>query len=318
MRPGTRLQEGKPSKRPPVSVSAAPASPPGATRTLSLGPMPPRGPSPRASAPGSGAGSHLAHEVREVEYGHDEDGQPLAQDAVADLGLKTREQAQRDEIGHGDGQHVGPDDAGHHVAVQQQGCGRRRGSEAGSPKAPPTAGAPPRAQTRRRGPARPHLGRRASCAGFSAEARRSACRLPRRRSLHGLGCPLGTRHLPGLGLGAPGGRPGRARVWVQAARGLPPTFILARRPANTPSSSQPRSLCARAFLSPAPPFRGSPGAPPRASGLSPESLFSEASRPFRRPQFLMWAFSQQASLRPVSWSLAHSSVPSQAPSEGDS
>lgn len=142
MRPGTRLQEGKPSKRPPVSVSAAPASPPGATRTLSLGPMPPRGPSPRASAPGSGAGSHLAHEVREVEYGHDEDGQPLAQDAVADLGLKTREQAQRDEIGHGDGQHVGPDDAGHHVAVQQQGCGRRRGSEAGSPKAPRPPGHP--------------------------------------------------------------------------------------------------------------------------------------------------------------------------------
>lgn len=254
MRPGTGLRDRKPSKRPPVSVRAAPASPPGATRTLSLGPMPPRGPSPRASAPGSGAGSHLAHEVREVEYGHDEDGQPLAQDAVADLGLKTREQAQRDEIGHGDGQHVGPDDAGHHVAVQQQGCGRRRGSEAGSPKAPPTAGAPPRAQTRRRGPARPHLGRRASCAGFSAEARRSACRLPRRRSLHGLGCPLGTRHLPGLGLGAPGRRPGRLGFGCRP-------LAASRPPSSSPAVQQTRQ---------APPSRGASAhapssAPPRPS-----------------------------------------------------
>ena len=81
-------------------------------------------------------GAHLAHEVREVEHGHDENGQPLAQDAVADLGLETRKQAQRDEVGHGDGEHVRPDDAGHHVAVQQQGCGRPAGSGGGTRKGP--------------------------------------------------------------------------------------------------------------------------------------------------------------------------------------
>lgn len=119
---------------------------------------------------------------------------------------------------------------------------------------PPTAGAPPRAQTRRRGPARPHLGRRASCAGFSAEARRSACRLPRRRSLHGLGCPLGTRHLPGLGLGAPGGRPGRLGFGCRP-------LAASRPPSSSPAVQQTRQ---------APPSRGASAhapssAPPRPS-----------------------------------------------------
>lgn len=88
---------------------------------------------PMASSPrlrGAGRGAHLAHEVGEVEHGHGEDGQPLAQDAVADLRLKAGEQAQRDEVGHSDGQHVGPDDTGHRVAVQQQGCRGRLGVRA--------------------------------------------------------------------------------------------------------------------------------------------------------------------------------------------
>ena len=69
--------------------------------------------------------SHLAHEVRQVEHGHDEDGQPLAQHAVADFGLQAREQAQCNEVGDRNGQHVGPDDPRHNISVQQQGWGNR-------------------------------------------------------------------------------------------------------------------------------------------------------------------------------------------------
>lgn len=145
--------------------------------------------------PWGGAGwvAHLAHEVGEVEHCHGEDGQPLAQDAVPDLRLEAREQAQRDEVGHSDGQHVGPDDAGHRVAVPQQGCGAGWGSGAG-PRPPSTAslrmphtcrqegwgggaggaGGPPALSL---GPG-PHLGRTTSSTGLWAEVHRTARRLP--------------------------------------------------------------------------------------------------------------------------------------------
>lgn len=63
--------------------------------------------------------SYLANEVREVEDGHDEDGEPFPQRAVVDLRLQPGKEAQCDEVGHGDGEHVGPDEAGHDVAVEQ-------------------------------------------------------------------------------------------------------------------------------------------------------------------------------------------------------
>lgn len=36
-----------------------------------------------------------------------------------DLRLQPGKEAQCDEVGHGDGQHVGPDEPGHDVAVEQ-------------------------------------------------------------------------------------------------------------------------------------------------------------------------------------------------------
>lgn len=72
--------------------------------------------------------SYLADKVREVEDGHDEDGEPFPQRAVVDLRLQPGEEAQRDEVGHGDGEHVGPDEAGHDVAVEQHVCQGQRGS----------------------------------------------------------------------------------------------------------------------------------------------------------------------------------------------
>jgi len=63
--------------------------------------------------------SYLADEVGEVEDGHDEDGEPFPQRAVVDLRLQPGKKAQRDEVGHGDGEHVGPDEPGHDVAVEQ-------------------------------------------------------------------------------------------------------------------------------------------------------------------------------------------------------
>lgn len=181
-----------------------------------------------------------------------------------DLRLETRKQAQRDEVGHGNGEHVRPDDAGHHVAVQQQGCGRPAASGGRTPKRPQPAGTPPalRAQTRHGtpGPSPPHLGRRASCAWFSAEAHQSACRLPRRRSPRGLGCPSGTRRWPGLGPGAPGGGTGWDAFGLEVPAGS--RRPLPRRPANTPSSAHaPEPLRVR-FPLPTPPR---PAPPPRLS-----------------------------------------------------
>lgn len=73
---------------------------------------------------GGSDASYLADEVGEVEDGHDEDGQPFPQRAVVDLRLQPGEEAQRDEVGHGDGQHVGPDEPRHDVAVEQHGWWR--------------------------------------------------------------------------------------------------------------------------------------------------------------------------------------------------
>lgn len=60
----------------------------------------------------------LADKVGHVEGGHDEDGQPLPKGGVPYLRLQAREETQGDAVGDGDGQHVGPDHAGDHVAVQ--------------------------------------------------------------------------------------------------------------------------------------------------------------------------------------------------------
>lgn len=100
-----------------------PPSPLGTHMTLSLGLLPKDQSLP--GVPQSHPVPHLAHEVRQVEHGHDEDGQPLAQHAVTDLGLQAREQAQCNEVGDRNGQHVGPDDPCHNISVQQQGWGNR-------------------------------------------------------------------------------------------------------------------------------------------------------------------------------------------------
>lgn len=65
-----------------------------------------------------GRAPHLADKVGHVEGGHDEDGEPLPEEGVPDLRLQAGEQTQSDAVGDADGQHVGPDDAGHHVTMQ--------------------------------------------------------------------------------------------------------------------------------------------------------------------------------------------------------
>lgn len=78
---------------------------------------------------GATAGTDLADKVGHVESGHDEDGQPLSEGGVPDLRLQAGEEAQGDAVGDGDGQHVGPDDPGDHVAVQDHVCREERQGE---------------------------------------------------------------------------------------------------------------------------------------------------------------------------------------------
>lgn len=55
---------------------------------------------------------------------------------MADLGLQAGKQAQCNEVGYRNGQHVGPDDPRHDVTVQQQGWGNGGVLEAGAHGAP--------------------------------------------------------------------------------------------------------------------------------------------------------------------------------------
>lgn len=64
-------------------------------------------------------GAYFANEIGHVEDGHDEDGEPLAQCRVADLGLQAGKQAQCDEVGDGNGQHVGPNHTRDHIPMQE-------------------------------------------------------------------------------------------------------------------------------------------------------------------------------------------------------
>ena len=52
--------------------------------------------------------THLAYEVEQVEGSNEEDGHPRAESAVDHLRLDAGEQAERDEVGEPDRQHVWP------------------------------------------------------------------------------------------------------------------------------------------------------------------------------------------------------------------
>lgn len=62
--------------------------------------------------------AHLANKVRHVENGHDEDWEPLSQRGIADLRLQAGKQAQCDEVGDSNGQHVGPNHTRDHIPMQ--------------------------------------------------------------------------------------------------------------------------------------------------------------------------------------------------------
>lgn len=82
---------------------------------------------PYVNSRGARVETDLADKVGHVEGGHDEDGEPLPQGVVADLRLQAGEETQGDAVGDADGQHVGPDHAGDHVAMQDHVCrGRKR------------------------------------------------------------------------------------------------------------------------------------------------------------------------------------------------
>lgn len=64
------------------------------------------------------SGAHFANKVGHVEDGHDEDGEPFSQCGVADLRLQAGKQAQCDEVGDSNRQHVGPNHASNHIPMQ--------------------------------------------------------------------------------------------------------------------------------------------------------------------------------------------------------
>jgi hypothetical protein len=55
-------------------------------------------------------GHDLPYEVCEIKGRHDEDGHPGSEAAARYLGLDAGEEAEGDQVGEGDGGHVGPDD----------------------------------------------------------------------------------------------------------------------------------------------------------------------------------------------------------------
>lgn len=62
--------------------------------------------------------THFANKVGHVEDGHDEDWQPVLQCSIVDLRLQSREQAEGDEVGDRDREHVGPDYTRDHITMQ--------------------------------------------------------------------------------------------------------------------------------------------------------------------------------------------------------
>lgn len=118
----------------------------------------------------------LADKVGHVEGGHDEDGQPLPEGVVPYLRLQAGEETQGDAVGDGDGEHVGPDHTGDHVAMQDHVCRGRQDDHTYSINTNRTE------NSHLQEPYKPfyHCGVNSQCAPYKTRALRKFSVLPRR------------------------------------------------------------------------------------------------------------------------------------------